>query len=551
MKPMFTMIPLGGIGTITKNMYVYEYKDQVLLVDCGIGFPDPTMLGVDVLIPDVQYLQDKLERIQGMVLTHAHDDHIAGLPYILPQLDARFPIYGSKLTIGFAKNRLKEFGIDADFRELTDDTLSLGEFRVDNIHMTHSVPDARHLVVTTEAGSVYHGSDFKFDLEPVDGVYPDLQKIAVLSHRYSMVGLLSDCLNSESSEFSSSESTLNETFQREMRGVKGKVIVTVMSSNIHRVQLAVNVAQKYQRKVAFVGRSMEQNVRTAVALGFLKLPNIVINRKKIADYPPDKLCVIIAGSQGQTGSSLVRAAEGEHAYVKIEKKDKVIFASEPIPGNEQDVYATIDSISRTGADVSYSDIAENMHVSGHSSEIEQKLLINLVRPVSLVPIGGTYHHMIQYRKLARSMGYADERIHLLENGQMLAFDTDAAEVTHTIKLNNVMVDGLGIGDVGQIVLRDRQQMADEGVVIIVVPVQQQTGQIGGEIEIITRGFVYVKESQELISKIKERALSCLKPQEQVVTNWQRLRKKIELSVEKLLYEETERQPLILTVILEV
>jgi len=532
-------------------MYVYEYASRLLMVDCGIGFPDPTMLGVDVLIPDVTYLQDKLDQIEGMILTHAHDDHIAGLPYILPQLQARFPIYGSPLTIGFAKDRLKEFGIEADFKLLPETHFALGPFVIDNIRMTHSVPDARHLLITTPVGSVYHGSDFKIDFTPVDSVRPDLQKLAVLAHQHTVVGLLSDCLNSEVTEFSSSESTLHETFQREMRGVKGKVIVTVMSSNIHRVQLAVNVAQKYQRKVAFVGRSMEQNVKTAVALGFLKLPNNVIHRRKIQDYPPEKVCVLIAGSQGQSGSSLVRAAEGEHTQVKIEKKDKVIFASEPIPGNEQDVYATIDAISRTGADVSYSDIADNMHVSGHSSEIEQKLLISLTQPQSLIPIGGTYHHMIQYRRLGRSMGYADEQIHLLENGQVLAFTADKAYVEKTIELKNVMVDGLGIGDVGQIVLRDRQQMADEGVVIIVVPVQQQTGQVSGEVEIISRGFVYVKESQELIEKIKRRTVSCLQQKEQVVTNWQRVRKKIELSVEKLLYEETERQPLILTVVLEV
>jgi ribonuclease J len=550
MSETIRMIPLGGMGNVTKNMYLYEYGDAILIVDCGLGFPDATMLGIDILIPDIQYLEDKKDKIVGMVLTHGHDDHIGGLPYILPQLGTQFPIYGSKLTVAFAQDRIREFDINVHFKTLPEDAIKLGPFTIDNIRMTHSVPDTRHLAITTPVGTIYHGTDFKFDLNPIDGVRPDFQKIAQIGSR-GVIALLSDSLNSETEEFSKSESTLTNTFDRQMRGVKGKVIITVMSSNLHRIQQAVTVAHQYGRKVAFVGRSVEQNVKTAVQLGYIELPTNMINRKNINKLPSNEVCIIIAGSQGQIGSSLHRVAEGEHTQVQIKPEDKVIFASEPIPGNEQNVYATIDSISRTGADVAYSDVVDNVHVSGHSSAIEQKLLISLVKPKHVVPIGGTFHHMITYRNLARSMGFSDNAIHLMDNGQALHFSQTKVWLEDALSLKNVMVDGLGIGDVGKVVLRDRQRMADEGIVIIIVPVGQQTGQVNGEIEVISRGFVYVKESQALIDQIKEATYRRLQDDIDVVTNWQSLRKKIETTVEQLLYQSTQRQPLILTVVLEV
>ena len=545
------IIPLGGIGNVTKNMYVYEYAGQILIVDCGFGFPDATMLGVDLLIPDVSYLLDKIDRIVGMVLTHAHDDHIAGLPYILPQLNAPIPIYGSPLTLGFARDRLKDFPITANFQELPATPFQLGPFRIRPVFVTHSVPDARHLAITTPIGTVYHGSDFKFDLNPVDGRLPDFQAMAEIGKQGVLV-LLSDSLNAEQSEFSDSESTLTDIFEREMRHTKGKCVITLMSSNIHRIQQAVNVAIANGRQVAFVGRSVEQNVKTAVALKFLTVPeSVVINKKRINDYPPHKLCVIIAGSQGQVGSSLARAAEGEHSMVKILPEDRVVFASEPIPGNEQNVYSTIDTLSRTGAEVTYSDLDEAVHVSGHSSAIEQKLLMAILKPQHVIPIGGTYHHMIIYRQLARSLGYPDAKIHLLDNGQILEFAPDSVRVTGSIDLKNVMVDGLGIGDVGKIVLRDRQQMAADGIVIIVVPVHSQTGQVTGEVEVISRGFVFVKESKELMEQIKTETAACLQSHQGMVTDWQRIRKKISESLQTFLYETTQRRPMILPVVMEV
>lgn len=550
MDSKLSLLPIGGIGNVTKNMYVYEYEGQLLIVDCGIGFPDSSMLGIDVLIPDISYLQDKLDRIVGMVLTHGHDDHIAGLPYILPQLNVSFPIYGSTLTIGMAKDRVRDFALEPDFQLLPDHPFKLGPFEITPIKMTHSVPDTRHLVIKTPAATVYHGSDFKFDLNPVDGIIPDFQAIAKAGIDGIDV-LLSDCLNAENAEFSRSESSLTDLFEREIRGVAGKFIVTVMSSNLHRIQQIIDVAAAHNRKVAFVGRSIEQNVKTAALLGYLKLSKHIINKRDIGKQPGRNVCVVIAGSQGQEGSSLTRAAQGEHDFVRIEPEDKVVFASEPIPGNENNVYATIDTLGRTGANVTYSDLDPTVHVSGHSSAIEQKMLIALTKPRTVVPIGGTYHHMVQYRQLARSMGYKDKHILLLENGQTLGISNQATTIDGTIDLKNVMVDGLGIGDVGTVVLRDRQRMSEDGILIVIVPIEQQTSQVRGEIEIVTRGFVYMKESEELLQQIKDESIKSISSFEGYVTDWQALRRKIEKSLEKMIFKTTERHPLIMPVIIEV
>lgn len=545
------LLPIGGIGNVTKNMYVYEYEGKILVVDCGIGFPDASMLGVDVLIPDVSYLMDKRDQIVAMLLTHGHDDHIAGLPYILPQLNIDFPIYGSTLTIGMARDRVKDFSIEPDFHVMPDTTFNLGPFTITPIKMTHSVPDTRHFVIKTPGGTIYHGSDFKFDLSPVDGVIPDFQGIA----KAGMDGvdvLLSDSLNAENNEFSTSESSLTDLFEREIRGVAGKFIVTIMSSNIHRIQQIYDVSIAHNRKVAFVGRSIEQNVQTASDLGYLSISKKhIVNKREISKQPGKNVTVIIAGSQGQEGSSLTRAASGEHDFVHIFPDDKVVFASEPIPGNEGNVYAAIDTIGRSGATVTYSDIDPSVHVSGHSSAIEQKLLMALIKARTVVPIGGTFHHMIQYRQLARSMGYKDKNILLLENGQPLEVTRQETKVGEAIELKNVMVDGLGIGDVGTVVLRDRQRMAEDGVLIVIAPIEQQTSRISGEIEVISRGFVYMKESEELISQIREETEKAVQSFDGYVVDWQALRKKIEKSLEKFVFQATQRHPLILPVIIEV
>lgn len=545
------LLPIGGIGGVTKNMYIYEYENKILIVDCGIGFPTPGMLGIDVLIPDISYLNGKEDQIVGMLLTHAHDDHIAALPYILPQLPP-LPIYASRLTSGFAQDRLRDFDIKADFRTFPDqDKLGLGPFQIESIHVTHSVPDARHYAIHTPAGTVYHGSDFKFDLTPVDGVVSDYNKIARLGDQ-GILCLLSDCLRSEKEGHSLSESILTETFRREFRGVKGKILVTAMSSNVHRIQQAVDVAVSYGRKIAFIGRSVEQNIKSSTKLGFFKIPDkAVIHKKKINTFPPNKLCVIIAGSQGQPESSLSRAALGEHHLVTITSDDKVVFSTEPIPGNEDNVYTAIDNISRIGADVSYSDVDDNLHVSGHASALEQKLLMKLTKPKFIVPIGGTYRHMVQYRKLADSMGYPKDKVFLLDDGQTIDLTQDSARLGQPIKLKHVMVDGSGIGDVGQIVLSDRKAMADSGIVTVVIPVDKSTGQLTGQVEVISRGFVFVRHAGEIIDKIQATTKESLGRHQDKLGDHKALRHQIETDLADMIFQETGREPLVLSVLMPV
>jgi ribonuclease J len=545
------LLPLGGMGNVTKNMYLYEYQDQILLVDCGIGFPSSDMLGIDVLIPDISYLKGREHQIVGMLLTHAHDDHIAALPYILPQLPP-IKIFASKLTVGFASDRLKDFAIDQHFEVFPDDSVvELGPFKIESVKVTHSVPDTRHYVIHTPVGSIYHGSDYKFDLTPVDGVISDYQKIARVGSE-GILCLLSDSLRSEKEGHSLSESILTDTFEREIRDTKGKFIVTAMSSNIHRIQQAVNVAIAHDRVIAFLGRSIEQNIKTAIRLGFFNIPpKAMISKKKIGKYPDSKLCVIIAGSQGQPESSLTRASTGEHSLITINRDDKVVFSTEPIPGNENAVYSSIDNLSKLGADVAYSDVDDAMHVSGHASALEQKLLIALTKPKYMIPIGGTYRHMIQYRKLAGSMGYHDKNVFLLEDGQVIEFDQVGARVAETIKLKHVMVDGTGVGDVGNVVLSDRKAMADSGIVVLVIPVSKDSGQFTGRVEVVSRGLVFMRQSKELMTKIEETASESFYKHQLTIQDRTDLRNAVKSDVEDLIYQETQRSPLILPVLMEV
>lgn len=546
---MLRIIPLGGMA-VTKNLFVYETAKEILLVDCGIGFPDETMMGVDLLLPDVTYLEHTPKRIVGMLLTHGHDDHIAGLPYILPKLP-EFPIFASRLTQGFAVERMREFSLDRNISVIDDERgVRLGEFAIDAIRVTHSVPDSRHFVIRTPEASLYHGSDFKFDLQPIDGRRPDFQKIAKLSATGITV-LLSDCLRSEKPGFSQSESTLTQSFEHEIRSAKGKVLVTTMSSNVHRIQQAVDTAMRAHRQVVLLGRSIKANARVAQELGFLKLPtHAMLRHKKLGKFKDQELLLIVAGSQGQEGSALVRIAQGEHEEVRIRPGDKVIFSADPIPGNERAVYETIDALARLGAEVVYHDINDELHVSGHASSGELKLLMELVKPNYLLPIGGSYRHMVQYRTLAREMGYADDHLFLLEEGQSLEIGpAGQVRIGATLPLKNVMVDGLGIGDVGKVVLRDRKVMAEEGILVVIVPLEEQTGGIDGEVEVISRGVVFVKESRALINRIKSEVITEVKGMKPPVKEWGAIKDRIRTRLEKLLSRELERFPLVIPIII--
>jgi ribonuclease J len=548
---MLKIIPLGEVGTtVTKNMFVYELEDELIIVDCGIGFPEDSMYGVDVLIPDITSLQESKKKILGMILSHGHDDHIAALPYIIPKLPD-FPIFASKLTGAFAQERMNEFGIQKRVEVLDDNRgIRLGNFAIESIKMTHSVPDTRHLIITSPEATIYHGSDFKIDLTPVDGVKPELQKIAMAGDRNIDI-LLSDCLRSEQKGFSLSESSVYDTIQTAIRNAKGKVIVTVMSSHIHRIQQIVNAAAEVKKKIAFFGRSVEQNTRVAQELGFLKISDqVIVKRNRINRIPDNELCLIVAGSQGQTGSALVRAAQGEHEKIEIKAGDTVIFSADPIPGNEKAVYETVDSFAQKGAEVLYSDSVDNLHVSGHGSAGDLMLLMELVKPRYLMPIGGNYRHMVQYQKLAQQMGNKKENILLLNAGDTIEINENKqVKIGEKIILKNIMVDGLGIGDVGRVVLRDRKLMAEEGILVVIIPIDERQVKLIGEIEIISRGLVYEKQAQDLINRVKSDLNNLINNLTPPVTDWNSVKNKIRMRVEELLSEELERFPIIIPLIM--
>jgi ribonuclease J len=552
------LFPIGGIGNVTKNMYVYEYRvdnrlRDILLVDCGIGFPDPDMFGVDLVIPDVTYLKDKYKYLRGLVFTHGHEDHIGGISYIYPKLGGHVPMWGTQLTAGLANIKLKERQKGVKVQAVGwDDTLHLGPFNVSFVHMTHSVPDCANLIIETPVGVFYHGSDFKFDFNPLDGRLPDIAKITEAG-RKGVLCLLSDSLGSERRGFTPSEQVVGETLEKEMDSCQGKFIFTTQSSNISRIQLAIDIAVKHGRMVALFGRSIDQNMEEAVKLGMATIPReSMIRDRDLKRLPPEKQCLIVAGSQAQQESALARIANDIHPWVKIEEGDSVVFSADPIPGNEYNIEQLIEQLYRKGARVAYSDIMEDLHVSGHGSQGDLMLLLATLGPKYVMPIGGTYKHMMQYRRLAQDLGYKKSDVLIPEAGDILEFkEGERPRKVENVELENIMIDGLGIGDVGTVVLRDRQQIATEGIVVIVVPVDKASGKVTSEADIISRGFVYTKESGDLFHKVRQTTNQSLKLKKGRIMDWQFVRKQISENVGKLLEKETGRYPLIVPVIVEV
>lgn len=556
-KDSVRIVPLGGSGNVTKNMYLYEYRydgklRDILIVDCGIGFPDAEMLGVDLIIPDVRYLMDKRDKIRALVFTHGHDDHIGGLPYIYPKL-GRIPMYGPTLAAAFANLKLKETPIRDRVHPMGfDKHVEAGAFRVSFIRVTHSVPDTSHLIIETPIGIFYHGSDFKFDPTPLDDKPSELHKINEVGKR-GVLCMLSDSLGSERPGFTPSEQIIGETIEKELRQSHGKVLFTTQSSNVSRIQLAIELAMKYGRKIAFMGRSIDKNVEEAVKLGYMKFPReAIINDRDLKRMPANKQFLVVAGAQGQPTSNLSRIANDAHKTVRLTDADTVIISADPIPGRENDVNGLIDQIYRHGARVSYSDIMEDLHVSGHGSSGDMMLLLSAVGPKYVWPIGGTYKHLMQYRRLAEDLGYDKKRVIIPEDGEVVEFQKDMPpRVVDHVTLENIMIDGLGIGDVGTVVLRDRQTIAREGIVVVVVPIEESTGRMTSAPEIITRGFVYVKGSQQLLSRASEVVSRALTLKRGRITDWQYVRKRIEESLNEYLLKETGRSPLIVPVVLEV
>lgn len=547
------IIPLGGMGNVTKNMFVYEYDDELLIVDCGIGFPERDMLGVDILIPDVTYVQKRIQegaKVVGLCLSHGHDDHIAALPYILPMIPQEFPIYGSPLTAAFAQARMEDSEVNRKVLVYDENhAQKFGKyFSVETVRVTHSVPDTRHLIIRTPEGTCYHGSDFKFDMNPVDGVRSDFNAMAKVGSEGLLCALV-DCLRIERETWSPSESSIGDTLEREIHDCQGKYIVTLMSSNLHRIQLAVDAAVKHGRKVVFIGRSVEQNVQIAIELGVLHIPkSIVISKKHMDQYKDHELCIIIAGSQGQPGSSLVRAAFGEHPLVTITKKDKVVFSTEPIPGNESNVYTTIDELAKNGVELAYSDIHTGLHVSGHAGLVEQQLIVSLLKPKYLFPIGGAERHRVQFGRMAEELGYKESQILLPQSGVVMEFSHGSVRNGQQIALKEFMVDGLGIGDVGNMVLADRKTMAEEGMVTVIIP--EYAGRYDTQnIYVASRGFVFMKHADEIVKKIKETTADIIKNSENAEEA--ELKKLIERKLSKEMQTIIGRTPLILPVFFSV
>lgn len=551
------IIQLGGTGNVTKNMYVYEYRStpdtisDILIVDCGIGFPDETMYGIDLVIPDITYLRDKKDKIRGLVLTHGHEDHTGALPYLLPEL--KVPIYASRLTAALAEVKLKEIGMHTSVNLFTpDDVLKLGPFTIESVHVTHSIPDATNLIIRTPVGIFYHGSDYKFDWTPIDGRQTDVAKIARASEE-GILCLLSDCVRVESQGYTLSERVIEDTLEKEMRNCNGTFIFTTQSSNISRIQQAVNVAIRNNRKIAFLGRSIEANVQVSRRLGYLEYPDMfVVNEKELKRIPGKEMALIVTGSQAQPRSVLTRIAEGVHKNVAIRPGDVVVFSADPIPGYENAVHTLIDTLTASGARVAYSDITDELHVSGHGAAHDLALMIGLTRAKYLFPIGGTIRHMRHYADMAQNMGYNAKNIILPIEGNILEFDANGNfHMGKRIDLKNIMVDGLGVGDIGSVVLRDRQTMANEGIVIVVVPVDHNTGQVTAEPDIISRGFVYMKESAGLMESAKRVVTRSLESKHTPITDWRFIRNQIEDNLQEFLYKETHRNPLILSVVIEV
>lgn len=548
------IVPLGGMGNVTQNMLVYQYEDEMLIFDCGIGFPSQSMPGVDVMIPDTTYLHEQIEqgkKIVGMILTHGHDDHIGALPYLLGELP-EFPIYGSPLTAGFAENRMKESAAAREVHVIEDNQLfAIGQyFQIEAFPMTHSVPDTRHFGIHTPEGLIYHGVDFKIDLQPVDGILPDFDTISRLG-KEGVLCMLMDCLRVERQDWSKSESAVFPAIEESMMDTEGKYIMTLMSSHIHRIQQTVNVAAKFGRKVVFIGRSVEQNVEVALQLKKLFIPvGMLVNKRDLDQYPDKELCIIIAGSQGQEGSSLMRAVYGEHPVLQIKPKDRVVFSSDAIPGNEIPYFEAIDELSRNGVKVLYPDIMPDLHQSGHGGAMEQQLLIALVKPKYLFPIGGQDRHREKFHELvAEKMGYKDNQILIPGYGDILEFEGGRPKVVDHIELHPRLVDGLGVGDVGTAVLSDRQALGREGMIVLVIP--RRNGQLDAKnLNIVSRGFVFMKEAQEVIEFLKQSTM-------EIVTELgadakdEDVKKALERRIGRRLNKIIRRTPMILPVIIEV
>ena len=544
---------LGGLNEVGKNMTLFEYGEDMFLVDCGLAFPDQDMLGVDLVLPDFTYVERNADRIRGIVITHGHEDHIGGLPYLLKVLNV--PVYGTKLTIGLIQGKLREHGLlnSASLNVIKPgDVITLGGFTVEAIHVNHSIPDALGLAIRCEGGTIVHTGDFKIDTTPIDGGMMDLGRLAEIGQE-GVLCLMSDSTNAERPGFTESERKVGESFETLFRKAgNNRIIVATFSSNIHRVQQIMNVAASLGRKVALVGRSLENVVSISAELGYLNIPEgIVIDINMINRYPADKLVIITTGSQGEPMSALTRMAFSDHRKVEIHPNDYVIISATPIPGNEKTVSRVVNELMKLGAEVVYEKMYE-VHVSGHACQEELKMIMGIVKPKYFIPVHGELKHLRKHAGLALSMGIPKENILIADNGRVAEISKKALRCTSTVPAGRVFVDGYGVGDVGSVVLRDRKHLAQDGLVIVAVCIDRESGMIVSGPDVVTRGFVYVKESEELINAAREVAVEAIEAQtDGGYFDWNSIKASLRDEISHLMYERTKRSPMILPVIMEV
>ena len=544
------IIPLGGLEQIGMNITAFEYEDSIIVVDCGLAFPADDMLGIDLVIPDISYLKDNFNKVKGFMITHGHEDHIGALPYVLKELNV--PIYATRLTMGIIENKLKEHELMKGTKRKVvkfGQSINLGDFRIEFIKTNHSIVDAAALAIYSPAGCVVHTGDFKVDYTPVFGDAIDLQRFAELGKK-GVLALMCDSTNAERPGFTASERTVGKTFDTLFEDHKNdRIFVATFASNVDRVQQIINTAYKFGRKVVVEGRSMVNIIETAQNLGCISIPdNTLVELDKLKNYPPQQQVIITTGSQGESMAALSRMASNMHRKITIGPGDTVIFSSSPIPGNEKAVTRVINELLRKGADVVFQDT----HVSGHACQEEIKLIYSLVKPKYSIPVHGEYKHLKAQAKIAQSLGIDKDNIFILSSGDVLEMDAQEAKVTGKVQVGGILVDGLGVGDVGNVVLRDRQHLAEDGILIVVMSLDKYTGQLAAGPDIVSRGFVYVRESDELMEEAREvvdSAVSALI--DRGISDWGKLKSTTKESLSDFVWKKTKRRPMILPIIMEV
>ena len=552
-KQKLKIIPLGGLNEIGKNMTVFEYGDDIFVVDCGIAFPDDDMPGVDLVIPDTAYLEKNKDKVRGIVITHGHEDHIGALPFVLKKINV--PVYGTKLTIGLIENKLKEHNILSSCklnRMKPGDVIKLGKsFSVEIIRSNHSIAGAVALAIKTPAGVVVHTGDFKIDSTPIEGEMIDLTRLGELG-REGVLLLMSDSTNVERKGYTMSESTVGGKFDEIFKNCTKRIIVATFASNVHRVQQIINAAAKYGRKVAVSGRSMENVVEVAIMLGYMTIPEkTLISIDDIKRYNDDQLVIVTTGSQGEAMSALFRMAYSDHRKVELTPNDLIIISASPIPGNEKTISRVINELFRHGTEVIYESLAE-VHVSGHACQEELKMMLALTKPKFFMPVHGEYRHLHRHMQLGMQMGIDEKNIFIMENGRVLELDSNSAKMLGMVPSGKLLVDGLGVGDVGNIVLRDRKHLSSDGLIVCVVSISADNGEIVAGPDIISRGFVYVREAEDMMEqarKVTKEALDkCIA---KGATDWSALKLAMRNAISDFMYEKTKRSPMILPVVMEV